>query len=261
MRKSAFTIRRGTVDDSQSVFALFEETWADLSRRHGHDEPTSFANPEAMARMWHERRPFYDHLAINSEEFWLAEEDGFLIGFSRSIVRGDVLILTEFFVRPNRQSGGVGKPLLERALSRNDLPYRCILATLEPNVQYLYLRAGFYPRFPVYYFGRKPMTASIETDLSFIPIVPTPEQLTQMGILDQEVIGFRRDVDHQWIASDRQGYLYERDGKAVGYGYMGKTNGPFLLSDPADFPAVLAHAENLAVLQNRNHFGVRGSYD
>ena len=256
MRKATFTIRPGTVEDSLTVFTLFEETWADLSRRHGHDEPTSFSDPEAMSRMWKERRSLYNHLATSAAEFWLAEEGGYPIGFSRSIIRGDVQTLTEFFVRPNRQSSGVGKALLDCAFSRSDLPYRSILATLEPNAQSLYLRTGVYPRFPVYYFGRKPKTMAMDTDLTFIPIIPTVEQLAEMGILDEEIVGFRRDQDHQWLASDRQGFLYERRGQTVGYGYMGKTNGPFLMIDPADFPAVLAHAENLAVLQNRNHFGL-----
>lgn len=56
--------------------------------------------------------------------------------------------------------------------------------------------------------------------------------------------------------TDRQGWLYLRDGRPVGYGYTGTRNGPFALLNPVDFPAVLAHAENQAVEGERGHFGV-----
>ena len=62
-------------------------------------------------------------------------------------------------------------------------------------------------------------------------------------------------MDHRWFLVNRQGYLYLRDGQPVGYGYLGKRNGPFGLLDNEDFPAVLAHAENDAS-DKHEHFGV-----
>ena len=56
--------------------------------------------------------------------------------------------------------------------------------------------------------------------------------------------------------SDRQGYLYLRNGQPVGYGYVGHRSGPFALLDAADYPAVLAHAETQAAERGYGQFGV-----
>ena len=77
-----------------------------------------------------------------------------------------------------------------------------------------------------------------------------------LGDIDDKILGFRREVDHALLLGDRQGYLYYRDNEPVGYGYVGKTNGPFALLDGADFPTVLAHAEHEAAVAGYGHFGV-----
>ena len=74
--------------------------------------------------------------------------------------------------------------------------------------------------------------------------------------IDKRVLGFTRHVDHNWLLSDRLGYLYSRNDQPVGYGYLGVRNGPFALLDKSDFPAVLAHAESQAAAQGRTGFGI-----
>jgi hypothetical protein len=56
--------------------------------------------------------------------------------------------------------------------------------------------------------------------------------------------------------NNRQGYLYYRGGKPVGYGYIGSSSGPFAVLETRDFPAALAHAETEAANQGYAHFGV-----
>lgn len=82
------------------------------------------------------------------------------------------------------------------------------------------------------------------TDLVFEPTTASPESLEILGSLDRSLLGYRRDVTHTWLLGDRQGYVYYRDDRPVGYGYVGARNGPFALIDDRDFPAVLAHAES-----------------
>jgi hypothetical protein len=84
---TSITYRPATFDDSYTVFKIFDETLADLSRRLGFTEPTSFSDPAALERMWPERRSLYEHLARTADRFWLAERSGQAIGFARSIVR------------------------------------------------------------------------------------------------------------------------------------------------------------------------------
>jgi GNAT superfamily N-acetyltransferase len=206
--------------------------------------------------MWEERRFLYEHLAQTAEHFWLAERDGQAIGFSRSIKRDGIRQLTEFFVLPDHQSAGAGKELLARAFPAGGARGRSILSSPDPSAQALYLKTGAWPSFSIYYFWREPEMTVVESDLLFEAITDSPGELALLGKLDEELIGFRRDIDHRWLLSERAGYLYTRDGQAVGYGYLGKRNGPFGLLDNRDFPAVLAHAETAAHVAGYDHFGL-----
>lgn len=250
------TYRPGTAADSYSVFKLFEETLADLSRRLGSSEATSWQDPAALEQMWQERRCLYEHLACTAAHFWLAEKAGQLIGFGRSIRRDGMLELTEFFVRPDQQAQGVGYELLRRAFPVTGAARRSIIASTDIRAQVRYLKAGIYPRFPIYYFWRTPAVTPVATDLTFEPLTASPETLAALADLDRGIIGHRRDIDHEWLLTQRQGYLYYRQGQLVGYGYAGLRNGPFALLNPGDFPAVLAHAENDAAANGRDHFGL-----
>jgi len=250
------TFRPGSVEDSYTVFYLFEETLADLFRQLGLKERTSWSDPVAMEKMWQERRSLYEHLARTADQFWLAEREGEVIGFARSTLRDGVQELTEFFIRPDDQSAGIGRELLARAFPEAGAEYRSIIATTLPGAQIRYLKAGVYPRFPIYYFGRKPELVDIATDLEFEPGSNVPGTLATLGALDETILAHRRDVDHYWLLSNRQGYVYYRDGQPVGYGYVGLRSGPFALLDAGDFPAVLVRAESELARQGYQHFGL-----
>lgn len=251
------TYRPGTDADSYTVFHIFEHSVADLLRRMGSTTPTSLADARALTRMWEERRSLYSHLARTADQFWVAEREGQVIGFSRSITRGEARELTELFVLPNQQSGGVGRELITRAFPEDKgATYRTIIATSDVRAQALYLKSGVYPRFPVYYFSRLPEAVEVASDLDFEPIRASVDSLNILGTLDEALIGHRRDEDHTWLLGDRQGYLYSRNNRAVGYGYLGSKNGPFAVLDAADYPAVLAHAESEAAQNGLDRFGV-----
>jgi len=205
--------------------------------------------------MWVERRSLYEYLARNAENFWLAERDGQIIGFARSILQDGMRELTELFVLSHAQSAGVGRELLDRAFPAEGASYRNIISSPDIRAQALYLKAGVYPRFPIYYFRRYPEAIAVTTDLVFDPTIVSPETLETLGLLDKSLLGYRRDVTHTWLLGDRQGYVYYRHNRPVGYGYVGVRNGPFALIDNRDFPAVLAHAESEAAKADRK-FGL-----
>jgi GNAT superfamily N-acetyltransferase len=155
-------------------------------------------------------------LAQRAEAFWVAEQDGQVIGFARSILQDGVRELTELFVLPGVQSGGVGRELLARAFPANGARYRSIISSPDIRAQALYLKTGVYPRFPIYYFGRSPEAVSVTTDLGFEPISASPGNFEILASLDRSLLGYRRDVTHAWLLGDRQGYLYCRDKVPVG---------------------------------------------
>jgi GNAT superfamily N-acetyltransferase len=233
------TFRPGTAADSRACFDVFCGSLADLMRRTGYP----YADEQADSfRQWDDYASLYDFLAQLTDHWWVAEQDGKVEGYARSITVGGGRELTEFFVMPSIQSGGVGRELLRRAFPADTL-HRTIIATYASPAQALYVKVGgVYPFTPCYELGiENPTERRVETDLEFAPM--SPADLPAIAAIDREILGFDRDVIHQWLMTNRQGYLYRRDGQAVGYGYEAKRSGPFALLDPADIPAALAHAE------------------
>ena len=249
-------LRPGTLDNSYKVFALFEHSVSDLSQRQGLSEMIHELNPDHLAQMWLERRPLYEHLAHTADQFWIAEQGGQPVGYARSILRDTVRQLTELFVLPDIQSGGLGSRLLEAAFPSEGAEHRSIIATTDTRALALYLKNGLTPYFPILYFERPPEKVIVTTDLAFEPLESTQLHLEALAAIDAEVLGFRRDVDHQWLMGDRRGFLIRRKEQPVGYGYHGLRSGPFALLDPQDFPIVLAFFERELADLGQDHFGL-----
>lgn len=252
----SLVFRAATIDDSYAVFGIFLQTVMDLSRRLGTTAITGGDDPRVIERLWERRCSLYDHLARTAAQFWLAERDGQPVGYARSILRDDVCALTEYFVLPGHQSRGVGRELLARSFAPTAASRRMIVATIDVRATARYLKAGVYPRFPIYYFSREPQLLPLPDGLTFVPIIASTAPLDALAAIDRAVIGHRRDQDHAWLLSDRQGYLYYRDSQPIGYGYIGDYNGPFALLHMDDFPAVLAHAERTACERGYQRFGL-----
>jgi len=243
---SSITLRPATIDDSYACFRVFQESILDLGQRQGVMTITGGQDPEVLAHLWEMRRPLFEHLAHTAELCWLAEKEDRVIGYARSIQRDGLRVLTEYFVLPEEQSAGVGRELLQRSFPADGARRRALIATTDLRAIARYLKAGVYPRFPLYGFSRSPGRIAVDTGLNFEPISASPQTLAILGSLDQAILGFRREEDHAWLLETRQGYLYYRGRQPVGYGYTGFGSGPFALLEEKDFPAALAHAESQA---------------
>jgi GNAT superfamily N-acetyltransferase len=239
--------RRGTPDDSYAAFQVFLASITDLSQRQGVVALTGGDDPAVLAELWERRKSLYDHLARTAEHFWVAESEDGMVGYARSIVREGHLELTEFFVHPGKQSQGVGKNLLSQAFPPDGYSNRTVIASSDTRAQVLYMKNKVYPRFPIMYFSNPPEATQFTTDLTFQPMTLTSATLEILAQIDEALLGYRRDADHQWLASNREGFIYQRQGKPAGYGYVGYRSGPFALLQAADIPAALAHADGLLV--------------
>lgn len=236
--------RRGTLEDSYEVFQVFMKTIMDYSARMNVMAVTGGNDPETVRSLWNRRRPLFEFLARTAAQFWVAENDGQIVAYARSMEHDGLQELTEFFVCPGEQSAGLGGELLARAFPDAGSRYRTIIATLDERALYRYMKAGVYGRFPLKYFYRKAEQVEVETDLQIEPLKPKAH-LEAINRIDQEILGHRRTHLHQWIAGSRDGFVYKRKGEVVGYGYVGSNTGPFAVLDDNDFPPVLAHAESL----------------
>jgi len=249
------TFRPGTLEDSFTVFEVFIQAIMDLGQRMGIDVISGGADPANREQMWQRRRPLFEHLAHTAESFWLAEDEGGVVGYGRTILRDGVRELTEFFVLPGQQSAGIGRELLARVFPRDGAKHRAIIATQDTRALGRYLKTGVYPRFPIAYTSRKAEPVQVDSDLTFEKVANTAKTLAALRQIDQIILQHQRDEDHAWLLTKQPCYLYRRAGQVVGYGYVGQNSGPFALLDPADFPAVLAHAENEVAASGWN-FGV-----
>ena len=245
------TLRQATVADNRAVFEVFIASLLDLGTRLQVETITGGA--EDLDRLWAKREPIMTHAANTADKWWVAEHDGVIAGYARSTLRDGIRQLTEFFVRPDVQSAGVGRGLLERVFPPEGARGRLLLATQDPRALARYLKAGMLARFPVYHFGRPRRDTAYSGDLEPATISADQYGLALLASIDREVLGFRRDADHRWLLSNRKGFVYLRNGSPVGYGYVGLYQGPFAALDPAAIGTMLAHAESVAEVEE---FGV-----
>ena len=239
--------RPGTIADSRACFEVFETAVDDLVRRSGNLVNATAGDPDA----WEIRRPLFEHLAATVDRWWIAEDEstGSMLGYARSVVRDGVRELTEFFVLPGAQSGGVGKELLARTFPSTGVNHRAIVATTDPRAIARYLKAGLDGRSAIIGLEAAPRLVQVETDLTREPIDPASPPLDALAAIDRAVLGFRRDVDHAWLASQRSGWLYRRDDAPVAYGYHPSRplwGGPYAALSPDDLPVLLADGESAA---------------
>jgi GNAT superfamily N-acetyltransferase len=235
--------RRATSEDTLACHELMWVSVTDLGRRQGTPLEGNAAD------WWRSSEPLHRLLAQIAAEWWVAEESGSgqLLGFARSIERDGLLELTEFFVRPDQQSRGVGKALLERAFPAGRGNVRSIVATSDVRAQTRYYAAGTVARFPLFTLGGAPGDSKPVGEIMAEPIDGDTALQAQRAI-EQTVLGHRRsDHEIRWLLDQRQGYLYSRADRVIGFSFLGRDgSGPMAVLEPSDLPAILLHVEGVA---------------
>jgi GNAT superfamily N-acetyltransferase len=239
-----FRVRRATVDDSRRVFDVFIASARDLNARK--NVPWD-VEPEAH---WATMRYLFDHLAAHAAEWWLAEDpiDGQVIGYARSVARGGLFELAEFFVHPDRQSAGVGTALLDRAFPPERGEVRAIIATTDLRAQARYYRSGCAARFPIAGMLGAPRKVDLDPSVEVVRVEPGGPEIADMRRIELEVLEFDRGDELRWLAELREGYLYRRGGAPIGFAFVSPAaSGPIAALDPRDQAAILCHVETRAV--------------
>ncbi|MET0773227.1 MAG: methylmalonyl Co-A mutase-associated GTPase MeaB [Candidatus Limnocylindrales bacterium] len=227
-------LRPLTAEDDRVLYLIFRTALDDLGRRQG--DPNGWPFDIADDAEWERWRPMFEHIRSTADLAWGAESDGRLVGYARSIRRGDDRELTEFFVVPEAQGRGVGARLLERAFPA-DAQHRSILASTDATALSRYLRLGLVPSATVHLFEGPPAAdpAQLPADVVARPLadLPADARMDALAAIDAEILGMRRDVDHAWLGGQRPGWLLERAGAPVGYAYGGPRQGPVAVLDPS----------------------------
>jgi GNAT superfamily N-acetyltransferase len=238
-------IRRGTPADTRACFEVFLESAVDLTRRIG--TPWD-ADPNDV---WAKFEPIFRRLE-DIPDWWVAEaERGGLIGYARSVARDGLFELTEFFVRPGRQSAGVGRRLLELAFPADRGEVRAIIATVDLRALSRYYAAGTVARFPIVSMTAPPMA---DEQIALEAVRAGSGDIPTLAGIERQVLEFDRGTDElAWLLEQREGYLYRRDRKFIGLGFIGPSGtGPIAALDPADQAAILVHLEARAKALGRS---------
>lgn len=233
-----YRLRRGTPADVRTAFDLFVPAIRDLTARQGITwEPD-------LERMWSRLEPLLEHLAAHAAEWWIAEDaaTGHPIGYARSVERGGLFELAEFFVLPGSQSAGVGTALLERAFPAGRGEVRAIIATTDVRAQSRYYRAGTTARFPIVALEGPPRASEPPRDVEIAPA--GEEDIATLRRIESAVLEFDRGDEFRWLLEQREGYVYRRGGAPIGFAFVGRTgSGPVAALDADDQVPILLHVE------------------
>ena len=188
---------------------------------------------------------------------YVAEQDGQILAFAGAITRGPVTFLTDLFVHPRTQSGGLGKTLLSHVLPQ-DQGIRCTMSSTDPRAQALYVRLGMQPVFPHFnllWQGHARQEQS-PSDLKVVEGQAGDPAFLQW---DAQVSGRTRPVDHAFWMRQQQSIplWFRRQGVTVGYAYVRQVAetaltpqtwvvGPLGVSEPEDATACVLAATSWA---------------
>src|SRR5258707_4150965 len=176
--------------------------------------------------------------------------------------------LSQLFVRPEMQAKGIGQALLSKTLmqaERNGATNRALI-TFAYNIAStgLYLQNGLYPREPLYEMAAPAQAVAqnlAEAGYDITPIAPWPESGERpggewpagewIGRIDQELLGFRRDLLHQFLLGGfaARAVRIEHAGSTAGYAYISAQGhvGPLAIAPDADAQAVVTKALRCAL--------------
>ena len=195
-----------------------------------------------------------------------------VVGFGIAAQREHVWFLSQLYVLPHEQRGGIGRALLTQILpsvptpgadpadptgSADRRPGVLAMCTdsAQPVSNALYSRYGIVPRMPVFNLVGTPNPSTLARLPAGIGAVPfggldssgAAESAT-IDSIDRAVLGYAHGADHAYLrATGRTGFIYRSDdGSAVGYGYSSEAGrfGPVALLDATLTAPVLGHLMN-----------------
>jgi GNAT superfamily N-acetyltransferase len=187
--------------------------------------------------------PAWMRHTLDTGQLLVADDDGALIGYAGLTIRNHVAFLTDLFVRPDRQSRGIGGRLL-RQIMTDDWRIRCTLASSDPRALALYIRAGMQPRWQNFWLFAE--AAALRLSLGMVRVVgATPGEFDLIN-WDRSISGRSRPEDHRFWVGQQGGvplWLYRGDHR-LGYGYVRFADGPIWHPNAATIGPVGVGEEN-----------------
>lgn len=187
--------------------------------------PVPALRPAARGEQWVTRTEHF--LRTDPGGSWVAEQDGAMLGFATSYRRELLWLLASYAVRPGLQGAGIGKALLDAALSHGRGCLRGMLAaSSDPRAFRRYRLAGFtlHPQ----------LVLSGTVDRSALPVVEhvregTASDFDLMDSLDRRCREAAHGVDHPVMAGMFRLLVTDRS-TGSGYAYVDRDGRPLVIA-------------------------------
>ena len=236
MKTSRVTYRQARAADMAGCVRVFLRSAADLNRRHG-EPPSQLRARDMIPALAHLQR-------TDPKGFHVATENGRVVAFASTILRGNTHFLSMFWALPSLQSKGVGRRVLTRAFEGPRPPasaVRCVYASLDTRAQALYLKFGMRPRGMFYLLRGEPKRSPPpERTVELVPFGEVGEtsraMLAVAARFDRAARAARRDADIRYVMSlpGARFFLVRRGRETLGYAVVSEKGrvGPAYVSDP-----------------------------
>jgi GNAT superfamily N-acetyltransferase len=237
------TYRPAKPEDLEEAERVVQQSGNALRVRHG-KQPWPAPPPIAFPSFC---------LAQDPSGLWVAEDGDTIVGFGFSWMTEKFWFLSQLFVRPETEAKGIGQALLSKTLmqaERNGAANRALITPAYNIVSTgLYLKNGLYPREPLYRVAAPVQAVAqnlADAGYGTTSIAPWPESGEWIGRIDLELLGFHRDLHHQFLLGGfaARSVRIEHAGRTAGYAYISAEGhvGPLAIAPDADAKAVMTTA-------------------
>lgn len=242
----AVTYRTARTNDIRAVSDVYWTSVLDVYRRYGFED----------RRLSYPVNPFYGFcLREEPEGFFVAEEEGKVIGAAFSWVRGHVWFLSHLFILPSHQGKGIGRTLFELSLQYGITAGAAIRAVItmafNPSSVALYMKSGMTPLQDIYLMKatRKPSSGKDRT-LACVGLESDEWEDGALNAIDLDVLGIPRPLHHCFFfgQKDASCRIFRLGGRTDAYAYLWKDGriGPAAVLEDACHEAILDTVITLA---------------
>ena len=247
----SLTYRPARAEDLETTDALVVASINDLTVRHGFGPMAAASSPDFQLFS----------LRDDPDGLWVAENGCDIAGFAWSWVCGDVWFLAQLFVDPAQQGRGIGNELMKLTLEharKSKATHRALITfTFNRVSQGLYIRHGFFPKMPIYFFAatrERVMAGLAEPPLRSVAIVDTNANNKSLAEIDARALGVTREKHHRYLLDDpaTAGVLLYSGSECVGYSYIGSNGhvGPLAVTRVDVLRDAFATAMHLAAVRS-----------
>lgn len=249
------TYRQAGSEDIPNVTKVNRIALNEVHQRHGFGDQQADLNEPP--------NPFF-HFTLEHEPrgFWVAEDDGEIVGMTISWIRGTFWFLSYLFIMPARQGRGIGRTLLEKALEYGrdtDITNRALITgAFNPVSIGLYTHYGMYPREPLYMMEAEAVnvrSTDAETEqLDDEKLEASQQSLGILAAIDKHVMGHTRDNHHQYMLNSKiaKCYLFRKENRPEAYAYIWCNGhvGPVAVISPSSLSPVMKTSLAVAACQD-----------